>query len=138
MSVSKLKASAATSSQNVSGLVHQLTVQLTTLLRQELTLARTELYRSLARLLSATGAVVGGAVLLHAGFLLLLVAAVAGLAMFVPVWLAALSLGVLIGVCGWGLVSIGRRALKNAHLAPSHLPYSLLRDKEVLLRRGRP
>jgi Putative Actinobacterial Holin-X, holin superfamily III len=136
MPMSRFEPSSASSSQSVPGLLHQLTTQLSRLLRQELTLARTELYQSLTRLLSSAGVVAGGIAVLYAGFLLILAAAVFGLALLLPVWLAALSLGVVITAIGWGFVQRGRRLLRNAHLALSHLPNSLRRDKDVLLRRA--
>jgi hypothetical protein len=117
------------------GLLQQLTRQLTTLLRQELALARTELYQSLTRLLSATGSLLGGFALLYTGLLFLLAAAVAGLATVLPLWLAALSVGLLICLGGFGMVMFGKRALRNAQLTPSHLPQSLRQDKDVLMRR---
>jgi len=122
---------------SIAGLWHQLTTQLATLLRQELTLARTELYQSLLQVLSSVGTVLVGIVLLHAALLLLLVAAVVGLALLVPIWLAALILGGTALVIGLILVLWGQRHLKQAHLAPSHLPQSLHKDKDVLLRRAR-
>jgi hypothetical protein len=123
------------SAQTVSGLWHQLGSQLSTLLRQELTLARTELYPSLTRLLSSFGTVLAGLALLYATLWLLLIAAIIGLAMLMPIWLAALGLAGLTFVVGFALVQRGRRLLKNAHLAPSHLPESLRKDKDLLLRR---
>jgi len=120
------------------GLLQQLTRQLGTLLRQELTLARTELLQSVTRLLSATGSLLGGLAILYTGLLFLLAAAVAGLALVWPVWLAALSVGLFICLCGLLLVSYGRRVLRKAHQTRSHLPESLRRDKEVLLHRTRP
>ena len=123
-------------SPSIPGLWHQLTVQLSTLLRQELTLARTELYQSLAKVLSSVGTVLIGVVFLYVALLLLLVAAVAGLALLLPLWLAALIPGGAALVAGLALVLWGRRQLKQAHLAPSHLPQSLQKDKDVLLRRA--
>jgi Flp pilus assembly protein TadB len=123
------------SAQTLSGLLHQLTTQLATLFQQELALARTELYQSLTRLLSSVGTVMVGFALLYAALWLCLVAAVVGLAMIMPVWLAALGLAVVTSGVGLVLVRRGRRRLEAAHLAPSHLPQSLLKDKDVLLRR---
>lgn len=128
----------ASTSQTVTGLLRQFTTQLATLLRQELTLARLELYQSLTRLLRSGGALVGGIALLYTGFLLLLVAALAGLTLLLPLWLAALSLGLIIGAVGWSLVRRGRSMLRNAQLTPARLPHSLRRDKDVLLRRAHP
>lgn len=123
------------SAQTLSGLLHQLTSQLSTLLRQELTLARTELYQTLTRLLASVGTVMIGLALLYAALWLCLVAAVVGLATMMPVWQAALGLGVVISGIGSVLVWQGRRRLKTAHLTPSHSPQSLRKDKDVLLRR---
>ncbi len=123
------------SSQTLPGLLHQLTTQLSTLLRQELTLARTELYQLLTRLLSSVGTMMVGFALLYAALWLLLVAAVVGLATIMPVWLAALGLGAAVFVVGLVLVQRGRRLLKTAHITPSHLPQSLRKDKDMLLRR---
>ena len=119
----------------VRGLLHQLLTQLSSLMRQELTLARTALGQSLTRLLSSMRVIVGAMALLYTSLLLLLTAALFGLAMLMPIWLAALGLGVVIGALGLLLLERGRRLLKDAHLAPSHLPSSLRQDKEVLLRR---
>jgi uncharacterized membrane protein YqjE len=123
------------SSRTLPGLLHQLTTQLSTLLRQELTLARTELYQLLTRLLSSVGTMMVGFALLYAALWLLLVAAVVGLATIMPVWLAALGLGAAVFVVGLVLVQRGRRLLKTAHITPSHLPQSLRKDKDMLLRR---
>jgi len=121
--------------RTLPGLLHQLTTQLSTLLRQELTLARTELYQLLTRLLSSVGTMMVGFALLYAALWLLLVAAVVGLATIMPVWLAALGLGAAVFVVGLVLVQRGRRLLKTAHITPSHLPQSLRKDKDMLLRR---
>jgi hypothetical protein len=128
----------APSSQTVSGLLREFTTHLSTLLRQELTLARLELYQSLTHLLWSAGAFVGGIALFYAGFLLLLAAAVAGLSLVLPFWLAALILGVAIVAVAWSLVRRGQTILRDAHLTPARLPHSLRRDKDVLLRKVHP
>jgi len=126
------------SDQSLSGLWHQLTSQLSTLLRQELTLARTELYQSITRLLSSVGAVVVGVVFLYIALLSLLVAAIFGLALLMPIWAAALCIGVVTAGVGSVLLQRGRKLMKTAHLTPSHSQESLRKDKDVLLGRSRP
>jgi uncharacterized membrane protein YqjE len=123
--------------QSISGLWHQLTSQLSTLLRQELTLARTELYQSLTRLLSSVGAIVAGIAFLYIALLALLVAAIFGLALLMPIWAAALCIGVMTASIGSVLLQRGGRLLKTAHLSPAHSQESLRKDKDVLLRRNR-
>lgn len=136
--MNRLETPPVDSAQTLSGLWHQLTTQLSTLLRQELTLARTELYQSLLQLMSSVGTMLVGVFLLYAALILLLLAAVIGLAMLLPLWLAALALGGVMSVIGFVLVQRGRRLLKTAHLAPSHSQQSLIKDKDVLLRRTQP
>src|ERR1700761_4118105 len=102
------------SAQTLSGLWHQLTHQLSTLLRMELVLARTELYQLLMPLLSNLGTVLVGVAFLFAALMLLLLAAIVGLAVLMPLWLAALGLGVVTSGIGFVLVLLGRRGLKNA------------------------
>lgn len=126
------------STHSISALWHQLTAQLSTLLRQELTLARTELYASLTRLLASVGAVVVGVAFLYVALLSLLVAAIFGLALLMPIWAAALCIGVVTAVIGFVLLQRGRKLLKATDLAPSHSPESLRKDKDVLLRRTHP
>jgi uncharacterized membrane protein YqjE len=126
------------SAQSISGLWHQLTHQLSTLLRQELTLARTELYQSLARLLTSLGAVLAGVAFLYLALLSLLVAAIVGLAQVMPIWAAALCIAVVTAGIGSILLQRGRRLMGSAHLAPSHSQESLRKDKDVLLRRAQP
>ena len=126
------------SAQTISGLWHQLTHQLSTLLRQELALARTELYQSLMRLASSLGAVLIGVSFLYIALLSLLVAVFFGLAQLMPIWAAALCIGVVTAGIGSILLQRGRRLLGTAHLAPSHSQQSLRKDKDVLLRRAQP
>jgi hypothetical protein len=124
--------------QGIADLWHQLTAQLSTLLRQELMLARTEMYQSLTRLLASLGALVVAVAFLYVALLSLLVAAIFALALLMPIWLAALCLGVATALLGFVLLQRGRKLLKTAHLAPSHSPESLRKDKDVLLRRTQP
>jgi len=136
--MSRPEAHAVESPRSILGLWHQLTLQLATLLRQELTLARTELYQSLTRLLSSVGSILIGVAFLYIALLALLVAAIFGLALLMPVWAGALCIAVVTAALGFVLLLRGRKLLKTAHLAPSHSPQSLRKDKDVLLRRAHP
>jgi hypothetical protein len=123
-------------SETVSGLLHRLIRELSTLFRQEVALAGAEISRSLTTLLLRLVAVASGGAVLYAGFLLLLVAAVCGLAYVLPMWLAALAVGFAVTMVGCLLVVVGRNKLKYSDLMPSHSPESLRRDKDVLTRSG--
>jgi len=121
--------------QKITDLVRHLLDQVSTLLRQELALATAELSRSLTQLIvGATSVAVAGA-LLFAGLLVLLFAAVAGLSLVLPAWLAAVIVGVVVVLIGASLLGVGVSRFKAASVAPKRSGESLRKDKEVLTRR---
>jgi uncharacterized membrane protein YqjE len=121
--------------QKVSELVRHLLDQVTTLFRQELSLAIAELSRSLSALIAgATSVAVAGA-LLFAGLLVLLFAAVLGLALVLPAWLAAVIVGVVVVLIGAALLGVGVSRFKAATVPPKRSAESLRKDKDVLTRR---
>lgn len=124
------------SSETMFGLLRRLSRVLETLFRQEVALAGAEISRSLTKLFMSLASVASGGAVLYAGFLLLLVAAVCGLAYVLPLWLAALAVGLVVALLGCVLVIIGRNKLKSADLLPTRSPRSLRRDKDVLTRSG--
>ena len=114
----------------------ELTRQMTTLVRQEVELARTETTEKVTR--SARNAAmlaVGGAVI-YAGVLALVAAAVFLLATLgLPGWLSALIVGAILAVVGYLVVQRGLQGLKSADLAPRRTIETLKDDAELL--RGR-
>jgi Putative Actinobacterial Holin-X, holin superfamily III len=128
--------SADRNSETVLGLLRRLSRELSTLFRQELALASAEISRSLTTLLVSLVSVVSGGAVLYAGFLVLLVAGVCGLAYVLPLWLAALTVGIAVVLIGCVLVVMGRNKLKSADLLPTRSPQSLRRDKDVITRSG--
>jgi hypothetical protein len=128
--------SADRNSETTLNLVRRLTREVSTLFRQELALAGAELSRSLMTLLVSVVSVASGGAVLYAGFLLLLVAAVCGLAYVLPIWLASLAVGLAVTLVGVALIVAGRNKLKSSDLIPTRSPHSLRRDKDVLTRSG--
>jgi xanthine/uracil permease len=122
-------------SQSTLDLMRRLLNEVATLFRQELALARAEFMRSISRLLASATSVATGAAILYAGFLVLLSAAVLGLAKVVEPWLAALLVGLVIGVIGYVLMHAGIKAMSGAAVKPELSPESLKRDKDVLTRK---
>jgi len=124
--------------QTIRELVRHLLVQLSTLFRQELSLATAELSQSLTVVLGgATSVAVAGA-LLFAGLLVLLFAAVLGLAFVVPAWLAAVLVGVIVLLIGALLLGLGLSRFRATNLQPRRTAESLRKDKDVLTRQGSP
>ena len=98
----------------------ELTRQLTTLVRQELVLARTEMTHKAARVGKDIAFLAVGGAVLYAGGLALL-AAVSLLLIEVvrwPWWLSALLVGLVVAGVGYFLVQRGRAALTREDLAP--------------------
>ncbi|HVY82081.1 MAG TPA: phage holin family protein [Steroidobacteraceae bacterium] len=121
--------------QSTLDLMRRLLNEVSTLFRQELTLARAEFMRSISRVLvSATSIAAGGAVL-YAGLLVLLAAAVLGLSKVLEPWLAALIIGVVVGVIGYVMLHAGIKKMSNTSVKPELTQDSLKRDKDVLMRK---
>ena len=122
-------------SQSAFGLLRRLTDELSTLLRQELALATTEISRSMRVMLTGAASLAVGGAVLFTGLLAMLAAAVLGLATVLSPWLAALVIGAAIAVIGIVLVLAGIRSLDPSTLKPSRTAESLRRDKDVITRR---
>jgi uncharacterized membrane protein YqjE len=122
-------------SQSVVTLLRRLTHELSTLLRQEIRLATVEISGALKRAVAGTLATASGGAVLFAGLLVLLAAAVLGLATVLPAWASALIVGVVVSVIGLILVLSGAKQLKLSALEPERSVRSLSKDKEVLMRR---
>jgi len=120
--------------QSVATLVHRLTHELATLVRQELALAGAEFTQILGKTLAAATAVAAGGAVLFAGLLVLLAAAVLGLSHIMAVWLAALLVGIVVSIVGIAVVVTGARALPQT-LRPERSARSLSKDKDVLTRK---
>jgi hypothetical protein len=102
------------------------------LLQQEVELARTELRQKASQAARAAGAIGGGALLIFAGFLILLQAVVVWLAAALgSTALAALIVGAVAVLAGAGLVMLGRNRLKPEELMPRRTVESLRQDAEL-------
>jgi uncharacterized membrane protein YqjE len=123
------------SSQSVVTLLRRLTHELSTLLRQEIRLAAVEISGALKRALTGALATASGGAVLFAGVLVLLAAAVLGLATVLPAWAAALIVGGVVSLIGLILVVSGAKQLKPSALEPGRTVRSLSKDKDVLMRR---
>jgi uncharacterized membrane protein YqjE len=114
-------------------LVKRLATQLSELTRGELELARTELTEKGKRAGTGAGLAGAGGVVALYGLGTLIAAAVAALALVLPVWLAALIVGVALLIVGGVLALAGRSQLKRATPPmPEHTVESLQRDVEIV------
>jgi hypothetical protein len=120
----------------VRTLLRQLLKDLSTLCRQEISLAKADLSGSLCVARRSIGVLALGGAIVFGGFLALLAAAILGLGVLMPMWLAALTVGVAVVILGGVLLKVGQSGVGAAKLSPMRSKESLRRDKDVLVRSG--
>jgi len=103
---------------SLGDLLADLSRQTTTLVRQEIALATTEMTHKATRVGRDIGFLAVGGLILYAGLLALMAAVILGVSAFVPSWIAALVVGLVVAVIGYVLVQKGRAALTHEDLAP--------------------
>jgi uncharacterized protein YacL len=117
--------------RSLGRLFGDLSRQLTTLVRQEIDLARTEMSAKAKGAARDVGMMGAGAALLHAALLALLVTI--GLILVdlgLAAWLAALIVAIVVGAIGAVLVMRGRDALARQSLAPERTISTVKDDAE--------
>jgi hypothetical protein len=121
--------------RSLTGLFADLWRETSTLLRDEVALAKAELNEKVSQLRSGIAAVSAGGAILFAGFVVLLFAAVAGLAMVLPpehaAWLSPLIVGAVVMLVGFVVLASGRRALDAESLKPARTLESIRRDARL-------
>jgi putative Mn2+ efflux pump MntP len=129
--------------RSIGQLLKELRDETTTLLRQEVDLAKTEMGEKAARVGTNLGALaVGGGVALL-GALALLAAVVYGLtsllSQFLPVgvaiWLAPLIVGLVLAFLGYGQIQKALATLRQESLTPRKTTQTLQENKEWLKAR---
>lgn len=105
--------------RSLGELISQLTRDIVTLVRQEMTLAKTELSQKVSHVGKQVGMLVAGGALAYAGML----AVVASLVMLVamtglPLWASALIVGVVVTAIGGMMVKKGLDAIRQEDLVP--------------------
>jgi len=106
--------------RSLGDLLAELSQEVITLVRQELTLAKAEMSQKASHIGKQVGVLVAGGALAYAGVLAIVAALVilldrvAGM----PLWLSALLVGIAAAVIGASLVKKGIAAIRQEDLAP--------------------
>jgi hypothetical protein len=100
------------------------------LVRQEVELAKIELKEKGAEVGKDIGMVVAGGAVAYAGLLLLMATFVLTLARFMPLWLSALIVSVIVLGTGVLLIQQGQSSLKARNLKPRRTVETLKETKE--------
>ncbi len=117
--------------RSLGDLFSELTQGTSTLVRQEVQLAKAELTQSATEAARGIGMLAAGGAVAYAGLFFVLLAVVFGLikAGLEP-WLSALIVGLVVVVIGAILVMRARESLKPANLAPQKTVETLKEDAE--------
>ena len=102
------------------------------LVRQEVTLARTELADSATKVGKNVGILAAGGALAFCGLLAVIAAVIIGLANFMPAWLSALIVGLVVVAAAAFLTLPTLNALRNTKIAPQETVESLKEDAQWL------
>lgn len=126
--------------RSLGQLLRSLTQELSTLMRQEVALAKTEISEKASRTGANVGALAMGGAVAFAGALALLFAVVNGLTTLlvrvvspeVAVWLAPLLVGVILAFVGASMMKKALNALRQEGLTPQRTTETLQENKEWL------
>lgn len=114
--------------RSIGELFAELAGKTSTLVRQEVALAKTELTQKATRAGKQIGFLVVGGVIGYAAFLAILAAIIIGLAQIISAWIAALIVGLIVAaVAGW-LITKALHALKETDLTPRQTVETLKED----------
>lgn len=116
-------------------LVGRLLNDATALFRNEIALAKAEFAKTITNLKLGVGVMAAAAAVLLAGALSLVAAAILGLAEVLAPWLAALVVGVVLGIVGFVMLQSAKKKLEPSNLAMERTQHSLRRDAQVVARR---
>jgi Putative Actinobacterial Holin-X, holin superfamily III len=123
--------------RSITTLLSDLASETILLIRQELALLKAELHEKFSRVGQGATALGAGALIAYSGWLVLLAAAVLGLATVLPAWLAALIVALVALAIGGALIYIGKSRFDADSLMPQRSLRSLREDEQWLRERLR-
>jgi xanthine/uracil permease len=126
--------------RSIGQLLKELTQESSTLLKQEVSLAKTEMSEKASRVGANLGEVAVGGAVAFLGAIALLLAVVYGLtsllnkfmSLGVAAWLAPLIVGAVLATVGYSLIKKALATLKQESIAPQRTTQSLQENKEWL------
>jgi hypothetical protein len=116
--------------RSLGELFSELSQETTTLVRQEMNLAKAEMSQKASRVGKDVGFLAAGGAVAYAGLLAILAGVIALLGLIIPLWLSAVLVGLVVAGVGYFLVRRGLDALKQEDLAPRETMETLKEDKE--------
>lgn len=109
-------------------LLNELTGDMSTLVRQELELAKAETMQKVSQATRSIIMMVAGGLLAYAGLIAIVIAAAIALGSLMPYWLSSLIVGLVVVAIGAMLIMSGRSSLANLSLVPENTVETLKQD----------
>ncbi|MEX1215982.1 phage holin family protein [Saccharospirillum sp.] len=119
---------------SISELIRDLATDLSTLLRKEIALAKSEVGESVSEAKTSIGALATGVATAMAGLVVLLMSAVYGLSNVVEPWLAALIVGAAALLVGYMMVASAKKKMSAQSIVPDRTMDSMKKDTETVKR----
>jgi type IV secretory pathway TrbD component len=123
--------------RSIGELFSELSRETTTLLRQEVQLAKAEMTQKASRVGKNVGFLVIGGVVAYTGVLALVAAGIILLGQVIPYWLSALIFGLVIAAIGLFLVVKGANTLRQEDPTPRQTVETLKEDSQWLKNQTR-
>jgi Putative Actinobacterial Holin-X, holin superfamily III len=118
------------SERSLGELFSELASETSLLIRQEMQLARVELGQTASRAGKEIGFIGLGGAVTYAGFLAVLAAIILIIGQYIPVWLSALVIGLVVIGIGYFLSQNHLSALKRMDITPQATVQTLKQDKD--------
>ena len=118
--------------RSLGDLFSELAAETGTLVRQEVALAQAEITTKATRVGKNVGFLAIGGAIGYASLLAVLAGIVLGLSNFMPAWLAALIVGVVVGGTAFLLISSALEELKKTTFTPEETVESIKEDAQWL------
>jgi len=116
--------------RSLGELFSELARDTSTLVHQEVQLAKTEMTQKATLVGKDVGMIGAGGAVAYAGLLAIIAGLILVLGLVIPMWLSALIIGVVVAVIGYTLIQRGISSLKHSSLAPNETIESLKEDTE--------
>jgi len=116
--------------RSLGELFAELARETSSLVRQEVALAKTEVTQKASLVGRDVGRIGVGGAIAYAGLLALIGAVILIVGLFIPLWLSALIVGLVVAGIGYALIQQGISALKRAELTPRQTIETLKEDAE--------
>jgi len=121
--------------RSIGELFADLARESSTLLRQEVQLAKTEMTQKATAVGKDVGFIAAGGFVAYAGLLALIAALIVGLIQLgMTWWLAAFIVGLVVVGIGYFLIQRGMSALKRTNMAPQQTMQTLKEDRQWVQR----